>query len=60
MKFRFFFFEREVCVYRIIESVHLAKVSYINNPQVFYIDLSFLFNEKQQQEQSISLSVLGG
>lgn len=56
----FYFLDREVCVHRIIASVHLAKVSFINNPQAFYIDLSFLYNAKQQQKPSISLSVMGG
>ena len=56
----YFFLDREVIVHKIIKSFHLAKVSYLNSSEIFFIDLNFISTEHSNQESSLSLSVLGG
>lgn len=56
----YFFLGSEVIVNKIIESFHLAKVSYLASSEMFFVDLSFISIEHSKQESSLSLAVLGG
>lgn len=55
-----FFLDREIVIYKIIKSMNLAKVHYVDNDNFFFVDLGFISSETKQQESSLSLAVLGG
>lgn len=56
----YFFLDREIIIHRIINSMNMAKVSYIESSELFFVDLNFIFTECKQPEFSLSLAVLGG
>lgn len=57
---RYFFLNKEILIYSIIKSLNLAKVHYLDNNELFFVDLSFITSEVKNAEPSLSLKVLGG
>lgn len=57
---RCFFLNREIFIYRIIGSMNLAEVSYVDDDVLFFVDLNFVSSKIKKRESSLSLAVLGG
>lgn len=57
---RYFFLNKEILIYSVIKSLNLAKVHYLDNSELFFVDLSFITTEVKYAEPSLSLKVLGG
>lgn len=57
---RYFFLNKEILIYSVIKSLNLAKVHYLDNSELFFVDLSFITTEVKDAEPSLSLKVLGG
>lgn len=57
---RYFFLDKEILIYSVIKSLNLAKVHYLDNNELFFVDLSFITSEVKNAELSLSLKVLGG
>lgn len=57
---RYFFLNKEIVIYSVIKSLNLAKVHYLDNSELFFLDLGFITTEVKDAEPSLSLKVLGG
>lgn len=57
---RYFFLNKEILIYSVIKSLNLAKVHYLDNSELFFVDLCFITTEVKDAEPSLSLEVLGG
>lgn len=55
-----FFLNREICIIKLIEVFHLAKVKYVDNNETFFIDINFISDKPFSEEYSLSLIHLGG
>ena len=56
----YFFLDNEVVIHKLIEPFHLAKVSYLNSSEIFFFFFNYISTEKDYQESSLSIVVLGG
>jgi len=57
---KYFFINREIKIKLIIKSMNLAKVHYLEDSTLFFVDLNYIFTEPKPEEVSLSLAVLGG
>lgn len=56
----YFFIDKEIVLHEIIKSMNLAKVSYIGDKELFFVDINFVFTECKRAESSLSIRVLKG
>lgn len=57
---RYFFLNKEILIYSVIKSLNLVAVHYLDNSELFFVDLGFITTEVKDAEPSLLLKVLGG
>lgn len=57
---RYFFLNKEILIYSVIKSLNLVAVHYLDNSELFFVDLGFITTEVKAAEPSLLLKVLGG
>lgn len=55
-----FFFGREIKILKILKSMNLAKISFIDDARIFFVDTNFIDLECRQPQNSLSIFTLGG